>query len=83
MSYMPFDHVRMPDKLVEQRNGRLDPVDDELGQRPLQAHHALDACLAVNDQLADQAVVIGRYAIALIRTAVDADAQSRQADASM
>jgi hypothetical protein len=69
------DDVWMPDELMEERDRGLDPVDDELRKRPLEPHHALIACLAVHDELADQAVVVGRDSLALIGAAVDADTQ--------
>src|SRR5215467_9666802 len=43
----------------KQRDGRLDTLDDELGQASFQPHQALVAVLAVHDELADQAVVVG------------------------
>ena len=54
----------------------LDPVDDELVERAAQPHHAFDAVAAVHDQLADQAVVVGRDAIAGIGAGIDADAEA-------
>jgi hypothetical protein len=53
-------------QIAEQRDGRLDPVDDELVEAAAQPHHALDPVAAMHDQLADQAVVIGRDLVALI-----------------
>ena len=48
----------------------------------LQPHQGLVAVLAVHDQLADQAVVVGRDAVALVDAAVDAHARARPAGAS-
>src|ERR1700704_2769079 len=59
----------------EQRDGRLDAFDHELGQTALQPHQALVAVLAVHDELADQAVVVGRDAVALVGAAVHSDAE--------
>ena len=72
----PVGDVGLADEIVEQRDRRLDAVDDELRQRPLQPHHAFVARLAVHDQLADEAVVVGRDAIALVDAAVDAHAEA-------
>src|SRR5262249_49111107 len=62
-------------QFAKQRNGGLDTVDDELRQAALEPHQALVAVLAMHDQLADQAVVVGRDAVALVSTAVDAHAE--------
>ena len=45
-------------------------------QAALQPHQAFVAVAAVDDQLADQAVVVGRDAIALVDAAVDAHAEA-------
>src|SRR5665809_90784 len=68
--------VRRLDKVVEQGDGGLDAVDDELRQCTLEAHQALVARLAVDDELADEAVVVGGDAIALVDAAVDAHAEA-------
>src|SRR5215469_8120793 len=60
----------------EQRDGRLDAFDHELRQAALEPHQALVAVLAVHDQLADQAVVVWRDAIALIGAAIDPDPEA-------
>ncbi len=68
--------IRLADQLIEKRNCGLDAVDDELRECPAQAHQALVAALAVHDELADEAVVERRDAIALVDAAVDADAEA-------
>lgn len=52
-------NVGLADQFVEQRDGGLDAVDDELSQGALQAHQAFIACFAVDDQFANEAVVVG------------------------
>src|SRR5690606_37836909 len=62
-------------QLGEQWDRRLDTVDDELGEAAPEPHQALVAVLPVDDELADQAVVVGRDAVALIDATVDAHAE--------
>jgi hypothetical protein len=64
------------DQMLEQRQRGLDAVDDEFVERAAQAHHAFDAGAAMHDQLADQAVVIGRDLVALIGARIDAHAEA-------
>jgi hypothetical protein len=66
MSYSPLAMSWFLDQIAEQRDRRLDAVDDEFVQAAAQAHHAFVAVAAVHDQLADQAVVVGRDLVALI-----------------
>jgi hypothetical protein len=61
---------------VEQRHGRIDPVDDQLAQGAVQARQRLGPVAAMDDQLADQAVVIGRDRIAVIERGIHAHAQT-------
>ena len=49
---------------------------------PLQPHHAFVARLAVHDELADEAVVVGRDAVALIDAADRRARRARPADAN-
>src|SRR5262245_60802643 len=63
-------------QIDKQRDGRLDALDDELGEAALEPHQAFVAILAVHDQLADQAVVVGGDAIALVGAAVDPHAEA-------
>ncbi len=58
-----------------QRDRRLDAADHIFLERPAQPHQAFVAGLAVDDELRDQAVVIGRHGVALIERAVDAHAE--------
>src|SRR3546814_4759181 len=51
----------------------LHPLDYELLQRTLQPHQAALARGAVDDQLGDHAVVIGRHPVAGVKPAIDAD----------
>ena len=66
-----FAHQR-----AEQRQRGLDAVDHHLVQRPAQPHQAFAAGLAVDDQLADQRVVIRRDHVALIDRGIDAHAEA-------
>ncbi|ENN85990.1 hypothetical protein RHSP_16060 [Rhizobium freirei PRF 81] len=68
--------ILIGNQILEQRQGGLDAVDDEFVERAAQAHHAFDAGPAMHDQLADQAVVVGRDPIALIGAGIDAHAKA-------
>jgi hypothetical protein len=63
------------EKRVEERHGRVDPVDDQFAKRPAQARQRLGPVAPMDDQLADQAVVIGRDPVAVIQRAVHPHAQ--------
>ncbi len=63
---VPGDDVGIVDQLAEEGDRRLDPVDDEFVEGARQPPQALVAGAGVDDQLADQAVVVGRDRIALI-----------------
>ena len=63
------------DEFAEERNGRLDAVDDEFVERPVEPRHAFGPRAAVDDELADQAVVVGRDRVALIDAGIDAHAE--------
>src|SRR5262249_29596186 len=67
--------VGIPDEIAKQRQSRFYPVNDELVQRATQSHHAFDAIATMDDELADQTVVIGRGAIAGISARIDANAE--------
>src|ERR1700679_3979974 len=58
------DDVRLAHQLLEQRDGGVDADHHDLVERAPQPHQAFVAVLAVHDQLADQAVIIRRYAVA-------------------
>ena len=70
------DNGGFPDQRAEQRQRGLDAFDHHFVQRPAQPHQALGAGLAVDDQLADQRVVIGRDDIALIDGGIDPHAEA-------
>jgi len=53
----------------------LDSIDHEFIERAFEPHQALAAGLAVDDQLADQGVVIRRNRIAVIDGGIDAHAK--------
>src|SRR5262245_20718874 len=67
-----IDEFGSSGKTLMQRNSGLDTVDHIFFERAAQTHQALVTAVAVNDQLGNQAVVIGRYLIAMIERAVDA-----------
>src|SRR3546814_2025058 len=46
--------------LLMQRDVRLDPADHHFLERAAHPHHAAFAAAAIDDQLADHAVIIGR-----------------------
>ena len=52
--------VRVAHQRAEQRQGRVDAVDDELVERAAQAHQAFGPVAAMDDQLADQRIVMRR-----------------------
>ena len=56
-----------------QRNARLHAFDHHFLERALEPHHAAFAVAAVDDQLGDHAVVIGRDRIAGVQPAIDPD----------
>ncbi|MPL84613.1 hypothetical protein SDC9_30578 [bioreactor metagenome] len=56
----------------EQRHRGVDAIDDQLAQRPAEARQRLLPVAPVHDQLADQAVVIGRDLVAVIERRIDA-----------
>ncbi len=60
------EDVRLLDQALEQRQRGLDAVDDELVDGAAQALQAFLAGAAINDELADQRVVVGRDRVALI-----------------
>ena len=76
----PVLDVGIANQAAEQRQRRLDPVDDELVERAAQAHQRFGARAAVDDQLADQRIVVRRDRIALVDRGIDAHAKRRRAD---
>src|SRR6516165_6654573 len=69
------DEIGGGDERLMQRDCRLDPADHIFLERPPQAHQAFIAASAMNDQLRNQAVVIGRHLVAVIERAVDTNAE--------
>src|ERR1700757_1513716 len=61
----------LPQPLV-QRDRRFDAADHIFLERPAQPHQAFVAAPAVDHELRDQAVVIGRHFVAMIKRTVDA-----------
>ena len=70
------DDVGIGEQFLEQRNGGLDAFDDILAERPPQPHQAFRTGLAEDDELADQAVIIGRNPVAGIKRRIDPDAEA-------
>ncbi len=69
-------NVGIVDQILKKRQGRLDPVDNELIQGPPQTHHAFNPVAAVDDQFADEAVVVWRNLVARINTGIDTNAET-------
>src|SRR5271167_646367 len=69
------DELGGADQPLMERDGGLDAADHVFLEGAAQPHQALVAALAVNDELCDQAVVVGRHLVALIEGAVDAHAE--------
>src|SRR5476651_1493207 len=69
------DDVGLAHQFLEQRNGGLDAVHHQLVQGAAQAQQTFVAILGVDDQLARQAVVEGRDAVAGIDRGIEAHAQ--------
>src|SRR6185312_10217642 len=70
------EDVRLLDQPLEQRQRGLDAVDHELVDGAAEAHQALLAGAAIDDELADQAVVVRRDRVAAVDGAVDAHADA-------
>src|SRR5262245_31284768 len=68
--------IGIADEFAEERQRRLDAVNNEFVERAAQTHHRFDAVAPMHDQLADQAVVIGRNAIAGINARIDTDSEA-------
>src|SRR3569623_1209485 len=63
-------------QVLEQRDGRLDAGHHHLAQRALQPRNALGPVAAVDDQLAGQAIVVGRERIAGVERRSEAHAEA-------
>src|SRR4029450_4465177 len=70
------DDVVLAHQRAEQRQRGLDAVDDEFVERALEPHQAFAAGLAVDDELADQRVVVGRDRVAVIDGGIDGHAEA-------
>ena len=88
MLFQPMDivvavgNILIIDQVLEQRKRGLDAIDDKFIKHTAQTHHAFDAGTPVHDQLADQAVVVGRDAVALIGARIDTYAKTARSMAS-
>jgi hypothetical protein len=67
-------YVALGEQVLEQRDGGLDAADDHLAERAAQARDALGAVAPVHDQLASQAVVVGRDHVARVERAIEPNA---------
>jgi hypothetical protein len=70
-----LDEFRRDCETLVQRDRRVDPADHIFLERAPQSHQAFVAALAVDDQLGDEAVVVGRHLIAVVQRAIDANAE--------
>src|SRR5688572_25236013 len=68
--------VRVADERAEQRQRGIDPVDDELVERPPETHEALVAGTTVDDELADQGIVMRRDPVTLVGRRIHAYAEA-------
>src|SRR3954464_11153034 len=73
---IPVDDAGLPDQGAEQRQRGLPRFDHHLVQRAAQPHQAFAAGLAMDDQLANQRDVVGRYYVTLIHRRIDAYAEA-------
>ena len=69
-------HVGVSDQRAKERQRRFNAVDDEFVERAAKAHQRLGASSAVDDQLADQRIVIRRDHVTLIGGRIDANAET-------
>src|SRR5947209_2572828 len=60
----------------EKRQRRFDPVDNEFIERSAKSHERLGTRSAVNDEFAEQRIIIRRNRIALVYGRIDADAEA-------
>src|SRR5208337_4012044 len=68
--------VGVSNQRPKERQRRVDSVDDELVERPAQAHQRFGAGAAVDDELADEGIVKGRNHVALVGGGIDANAEA-------
>src|SRR5271169_1781252 len=69
------DEICGVDQSLMQWDRRFDAADHVFLERPAQPHQTFVAGLAMDDQLGDQAVVVGRHLVPLVERAVDAHAE--------
>ena len=67
---------RLGQQVLMERDVGLHAIDDHFLQRTPHPHHAAFAGAAIDDQLGDHAVIIGRNFIAMIQATVDADIEA-------
>src|SRR5690606_10784099 len=68
--------VRVADEFAEQRQRRVDAIDNKLIQRATQTHQALHAIPTMHDELADEAVIVGWDLVAGIDARIDTNAEA-------
>src|SRR3546814_2501246 len=77
--FQPLDRIiavlefRIAQQLLVQRNGSLHPLDHIFLQRAPEAHQAALARTAIDDQLANHAVIIRRHPVTLVKARIHAD----------
>ena len=76
ISYLPLMKSSLCHQVPVQRDGGAHTGNDEFLQRASQPHQAFVTRGAVDDQLGDHAVVMGRHRIAGIEAGIDPDAQA-------
>ena len=65
-----FDEARIHHQIAVQRDIGFDAFDQRFAQRRAHARHGLLAGVAVNDELGNHRVVVGRYAVVGVKVAV-------------
>lgn len=68
-------NVLIANEIPEQWQRCIDAIDNELVQRPVQAHQTLLPGATVNNQLSDQTVVVRWDGITLVNARIDPDTQ--------
>src|SRR5690606_6737437 len=72
----PVDEVRVGEDSPKKRDRGLDALHFEFGEGPAHRANRFVAAVAVNDELADERVVVRPDEIALVHVAVPADSKS-------
>lgn len=70
------DKVRLIDDQAVQGQRGIDAADHELLKTATQAQQTFVAAGAMDDQLGNHAVIIGRHAITIVKGAIDANAKA-------